>query len=38
MSKSILRVAAGYCLATSSLVWAGLLFVIAEVLGIVEEF
>lgn len=37
MVKSVLRIAAGYFLITGLLPLSGLLFIIAEVLGIVEE-
>ena len=38
MSKSILRIAAGYYLITGSIPLAGWLLIVAEVLGIFEEF
>jgi hypothetical protein len=38
MSKSILRGVAGYCLITNNLVFAGWLLIVAEVLGVLEEF
>jgi hypothetical protein len=37
LAKSIIRIVAGGALATGFFVWAGALFVVAEVLGIVEE-
>jgi hypothetical protein len=37
MSKSILRVGAGYFLIENNLIGAGWLLIIAEVLGIIEE-
>jgi len=36
-AKSALRIAAGGALCSSMLITAGILFIIAEVLGIVEE-
>jgi hypothetical protein len=38
MSKSILRAVAGYCLITNTIGIAGWLFIVAEILGVVEEF
>ena len=38
LSKSILRLAAGYCLITNDIVWAGGLLIAAELLGVLEEF
>jgi len=38
LSKSILRLAAGYCLIKGELAWAGGLIITAEVLGVLEEF
>ena len=35
--KSILRIVAGSCLVTGQFFWAGCLFIVAEILGIVEE-
>ncbi len=38
ISKSILRIAAGYCLITNAVGLAGWLVIVAEILGIFEEF
>jgi hypothetical protein len=38
MSKSILRIAAGYSLITGNIPLAGWLLILAEILGIFEEF
>lgn len=37
LAKSAIRIAAGVTLIMGSLMWAGLLLIAAEVLGIVEE-
>ena len=38
MSKSILRIVSGYSLIMNNIGLAGWLFIIAEILGIFEEF
>lgn len=35
--KSGFRIAAGGCLITGNLVWAGVLLIVAELLGVAEE-
>lgn len=37
LAKSVIRIAAGACLVSGNFVFAGVGFILAEVLGIVEE-
>lgn len=36
-AKSLFRVMAGSCMMGGSFTWAGFLFILAEILGVVEE-
>jgi len=38
LTKSFVRIAAAICLTQSEFLWSGGLFIIAELLGIAEEF
>lgn len=37
LAKSVIRIAAGAALITGNFVWAGILLILAEALGIAEE-
>lgn len=37
LAKSVIRIAAGVCLINGSLVFAGIAFILAEALGVLEE-